>query len=110
MGWDDPNPFYNPEKFGLEQVAQIDYSSGSYEFEYRVIWKHAETGLYYTARNGGCSCPTPFEDYKTLEDLDRLAPSEIEEEVRTEVANEYGYSGDNPAEFLEKLRAIKAGA
>lgn len=63
--------YYNPEKFNLEEVAQHDFSSGSYEFDYRVVWRDKTTGKLYTARDSGCSCPTPFESlrYKDLEDF-----------------------------------------
>jgi hypothetical protein len=53
---------------GLSLVDYIDYSSGSYEFDYRAVWKDKE-GRLWTARDSGCSCPSPFED---TQELDRL--------------------------------------
>lgn len=55
------NIYYSPEKFGLEVVADIDKSSGSYEFDTFAIWKD-KAGLYYWDNDAGCSCPSPFED------------------------------------------------
>ena len=97
------NVYYNPKRFGLEPVAEIDYR-GNYDFDKRVIWRHAETGLLYTGRDSGCSCPPPFEDYGSLESLDRFVLSEVEDEVRTELKRKH-YEWDDPTGFLEKVRA-----
>lgn len=67
----DENLYYNPEAHGLKIVDSIDFSSGSYEFDTRVIWTNGK-GVYYTARDSGCSCPSPFEDYTGVEMLDRF--------------------------------------
>lgn len=72
------DPYYSPEAFGLTKVAEIDYSSGSYEFDIRCVWKHA-TGLYM-ARDSGCSCPSPFEKYGGVETLERLDIDELRRE------------------------------
>jgi hypothetical protein len=50
-----------PEAFGLEIVAEVEYSDGCYQFDTRIVWRDKETGRLYTAR--GCSCPIPFESY-----------------------------------------------
>lgn len=56
------NIYYDPEKFGLEQVAEIDFSDGYYQFDYLVVWKDKDDRLYY-AEDSGCSCPSPFETF-----------------------------------------------
>ncbi len=99
------NVYYSPEQFGLEPVAEIDYSSGSYEFDLRVIWRHKETGQLYTARDSGCSCPSPFEDCGGLADLQTFSRSEIEDEILQERAKSY-YEGGDLGAFLEKIRAL----
>lgn len=93
--------YYSPEKFDLEPVAEIDYSDGYYQFDYRVVWRHKPTGQLYTARDSGCSCPSPFEDYNALSDLETLSLSVIEDEVLLE---RQSGDGDNPTEFLQKVR------
>ena len=75
------NVYYSPENFGLKTIAEIDYSSGNYEFDLRVVWQD-KTGAFYTARDSGCSCPIPFEDYHGLPSLDRLDMPALIEEVR----------------------------
>ena len=99
------NAYYNPEKLGLEQVASIEYSSGSYEFDTRVVWRHKETGKLYTARDSGCSCPTPFEGCQSLEDLADFSASKIIEEAKEEARNSY-YGGEPVSEFIEEIKKL----
>lgn len=56
------NVYYDPENFGLKILGEIDFSSGSYEFDVSVVWADVETGALYYADDSGCSCPAPFED------------------------------------------------
>ncbi len=100
----DTNPFYYPEKLDLTQVAMIDFSDGNYQFDYRVVWRH-KSGKLYTARDSGCSCPSPFENYSKLKDLERANIKELIEEARKEQKSGY-YSGDNPADYVEELRKL----
>ena len=47
--------YYEPEKFGLEKIAEIDFSSRDYCFDYRVVWRRLSDGKLLTARDSGCS-------------------------------------------------------
>lgn len=77
MNWD--NNFYDsPEKSGLEIVAELEFGELSYSFDTRVVWRHKDTGTLYTARDSGCSCPAPFENYNTLADLDTVGLASIQ--------------------------------
>jgi hypothetical protein len=67
MGWND-NIFYNPEKHGLTVIGEVEFSDGFYQFDTRVAWRD-EDGKVYTARDSGCSCPTPFEEFEKVSDL-----------------------------------------
>lgn len=103
MGWGTPDVYYQPERFGLAPVAEIDYSDGSYQFDLRVVWRH-EDGAFYTARDSGCSCPSPFEDYTELSDLERLDLKALEAEVTTERdSRNSAVSPDEAAEFVRKV-------
>lgn len=109
MGWDDPDVYYQPEKFGLTVVAEIDYSDGNYVFDFRVVWKHS-SGILLTARDSGCSCPSPFEDYTSLEEVELLDYDVIEAEVAGELN---GYGDVTPldaANFLNKIRRASKDA
>ncbi len=109
MGYDAPDVYNQPEKFGLEQVASIDYSSGSYEFDERIVWFHKESGKFYMARDSGCSCPSPFENYDSLEKLSPFNLEELENEVKEETRAKYEgdtYDGSDPSAFLIKIREL----
>lgn len=56
-----------PEKFGVEIVAEYE-TGGSYEFCTTLVVREVATGHLYAAHDSGCSCPTPFEDLKSLSD------------------------------------------
>jgi hypothetical protein len=52
--------YYDPDKFGLKVLGDIDWSSGLYEFDQTVVWQDEQGQMYY-ADDSGCSCPSPFE-------------------------------------------------
>lgn len=54
--------YYSPEKFGLATIGEIDWSSGSWEFDYTVVWQRESDGRFVYAEDSGCSCPSPFEN------------------------------------------------
>jgi hypothetical protein len=62
------NIYYSPEKFGLTVVGVGDEEDMSYEFDTFAVWTD-ENGRYYWASDSGCSCPAPFENYYSLDDL-----------------------------------------
>ena len=63
------NPYYNPEEFGLEIVGEFDWSEPDYSFDFCVVWK-AKRGEYWIGNDSGCSCPSPFENYYEINQLD----------------------------------------
>lgn len=68
MGWNSDDVYYQPESFGLEIVAEVEWSPPCYDFDLTVVWVD-KGGNYYWASDAGCSCPSPFESYNSLEDL-----------------------------------------
>lgn len=60
------NPYYAPEKMGLEILATIE-DEPNWDFDIMAIW--TDGSRLYWANDSGCSCPTPFEDYNNLESL-----------------------------------------
>ena len=66
------NPYYSPEKCGLEILAEAEDRNMSYEFDKLVVWIDLESGNLYAARDSGCSCPSPFEGYTELGDMTLL--------------------------------------
>jgi len=106
MSYGDPDPYHQPEKFDLEQVASIDYSDGSYQFDYRVVWRH-KSGKLYTARDSGCSWPSPFESYTKLTDLEDFNADVVIEEAQSE-ARDSCYRGDPVAPFIKTLHSLRS--
>lgn len=102
------NVYYNPEKHELEPVAEIDYSSGSYEFDLRVVWRHKPTNKLYTGRDSGCSCPCPFEDVNRLEDLEEFDFLKLAGEARDQIGTGgyYAADGDHIAAFIAKIARL----
>ena len=67
MSYYDPDVYYQPEKFGLTPVKEMDVAD-SWEFDIIVVWKH-EDGRWFVGNDSGCSCPSPFEYRNSLDDL-----------------------------------------
>lgn len=70
------NIYSSPEKFGLTTIGEIDFSSGSYEFDITVVWRKQDGTVAY-ADDSGCSCPCPFES-DGLDDLTTASPAELQ--------------------------------
>ena len=82
--------YSNPDRFGLEFVGQVDWSSGMWEFDLTAVWRSTVVdGLWYVGRDSGCSCPSPFES-KGLRDLEpffgQSAPWQILAQIHAENA------------------------
>lgn len=99
-----PNPYYNPEKLGLEIVYCVD-TAGDYEFSMLVIWKDAEARLYY-ATDSGCSCPSPFEDFHDVEDLERVTNRR---DVYNALGSLYGARVDDMVRLIDVLDEYAVG-
>lgn len=61
------NPYSYPERCGLKIVAELEENL-SYAFDMLVVWEDLKTRELFYGEDSGCSCPTPFEDFKR-EDL-----------------------------------------
>lgn len=69
MGYDAPDVYNQREKFGLEIVGDISWDAEPYQFDLTVVWRDPKTGEMFYARDSGCSCPQPFEEYTSREKL-----------------------------------------
>lgn len=59
--------YFQPEKYGLTPLGDIDPYDEPYEFNMVAFWQN-EAGDVLWACDSGCSCPSPFEDTR-VEDL-----------------------------------------
>lgn len=96
--------YYDPEKYGLKVIDSWDFSDGSYVFDLRVVWRD-KNGDLLTARDSGCSCPSPFEDIG-VNDLVSASKSDLKAEAIAMAKEEY-YNGDSLSDILDKIRKLK---
>lgn len=87
MSWDN-NPYYTPEAFGLTIVGEVEWSEPCYSFDTTVVWKDEE-GNFYWASDSGCSCPSPFEDYNSLEQLNKGTAHEVAQALQAGLDESY---------------------
>jgi hypothetical protein len=62
--------YFDPEALGLVSVSKLDRTSYSYSFDYADVWYRPEDGFFYAATDSGCSCPSPYEGFQSLSDLE----------------------------------------
>jgi hypothetical protein len=60
--------YYSPEDHSLKLFGELDEPNLSYEFHMLVVWVSHDGRLWY-AEDSGCSCPSPFEDFHSVDDL-----------------------------------------
>lgn len=105
----DSNPYYNPEKCGLEIVGMIE-DEPNWDFNMLVVWRHLESGVLYFGTDSGCSCPSPFENVTGLGSLTRIKTVR-ELSAFKRAVKEFGYSYRttidpvSKAELVTKVRA-----
>lgn len=71
MSYFSPDPYNQPEAFGLTLIDSIDLDAYVYQFDMVCVWWHEDGSIYY-AHDSGCSCPSPFENISSMDDLTRL--------------------------------------
>jgi hypothetical protein len=104
--------YSSPEKFGLTMIGEIDWSSGSYEFDLTVVWKRESDGRFVYAEDSGCSCPGYFEN-SGIEDLmvlrKRGGLNDFKAHCAKRQAESYVYDRTvETVELIERMRAAGA--
>lgn len=102
----DSNVYYYPDKWGLAPLGELGARLG-YDFDIFAVWKDDHGNVYY-AHDSGCSCPTPFEDFNSLEDLGRVTDEEGWEEFQEAVDQFAGdeYRRIDPADKTQLLARV----
>lgn len=116
------NPYYDPNDFGLVIVGSFDWSEPDYSFDMCVVWYGPRTGKYYWASDSGCSCPSPFENFDSLAQLESGTEHDVlrflldEKQHQDKQAKEHyeagyyglrspeGYSGPAIVDLVAKIR------
>lgn len=62
--------YCSPQKFGLRQIAEMEWDEPNYSFDMSVIWRDGD-GRWLVGSDSGCSCPPPFQD-QGIGELDRF--------------------------------------
>jgi hypothetical protein len=103
------NPYYDPQDLGLETIGEIDWSDGCYNFDLTVVWRRTADGVFLTADDAGCSCPSPFEDTALVE-LTEIGPL-ADFQANLNARSGENYCGTRETEIAELVeRMHKAGA
>jgi hypothetical protein len=105
-----PNPYYHPEHCGLKKIAEIEDTEAYYSYSTIVFWQDLVTGMLYAAHDEGCSCPTPFEQYRSLTDLVLIDSTENARDFIQALINEHQYTEDRwpLRERIAALAAVEA--
>ncbi len=72
----DLNVYYHPEKHNLKQIAHVDFGE-QWQFDMHTVWQHDQTKKLYYAHDSGCSCPTPFEDFTDISELEPITKDNL---------------------------------
>lgn len=94
----------------LTEVGEADLSEPNYSFDLIGAWKDPDGGIYLST-DSGCSCPTPWEDHRQIEDFTGpLTVEQAVEEAESLWSGAYGGGYDRPSFdiFLEQIRQVAA--
>ena len=99
------NVYYNPEKFGLRIVGEIEWSIPCYSFDMTVVWQHINSGQFYWASDSGCSCPSPFESHG-MDSLETGPPIQLQHYLEEQKKEAYDPPSDIDAQIVELMMKV----
>ena len=101
------NIYYNPEEFELEIVDSLQEDL-SYAFNILLVLRHKKTNRIYYVSDSGCSCPTPFEDYKFNSPEDHNLNEIFEHELQSfeNVVNDFPASMDERQDMISMVKDL----
>lgn len=76
------NPYHNPEKCGLKIIEVVEEPDIAFDFDMVVLWQGLVDKRFYWLRDRGCSCPAPYENVKSLHDLNEGLDGYEAEKIR----------------------------
>jgi hypothetical protein len=74
--------YSSPQKHGLEAIGDIEWDDEAYSFNMTAVWRDPQTGQLYWADDSGCSCPSPFEDSRSRDDLTTGTADELDAHLK----------------------------
>lgn len=63
----EESAYHHPEIWGWAGFASLNLTDGAYEFKILAVLQRPDGSLVYGI-SSGCSCPTPFEEYRSQSD------------------------------------------
>ena len=81
MSWYN-DVYSSPHKHGLSLLGSVDFSDGCYQFDYCAVWKRDSDGQLFYGDDSGCSCPSPFETFNSVDQLTPCTWAELHEHLR----------------------------
>lgn len=93
------DPYHSPEACGLEILETFERPDVSYEFDMLVFWRDLKSKKIYCLSDSGCSCPSPYENVRSMEDL-TLCPD------RKTAIREFDSWGNGNTSDLMKIEAM----
>lgn len=115
MGWNSPDIYYQPDKFGIQTIGEVEWDDESYQFNITAVWQSKEDPeLFYWASDSGCSCPSPFESFTSLEgdsydEVFKGTKAEVIQHLLTELArvkevnSQYSWRSHDPSDDVLEL-------
>lgn len=97
---------YQPENYGFEQIGDVDWSDGCYQFDLTTVWKHKASGSFYMADDSGCSCPSPYEGVRSVVDLTPIGRLQTLIDHLNE-RNKDNYDGDRSGDIADLVQAYR---
>lgn len=91
------------ERLGFETVADFDDPEASYSFDEFRIWRRTDDGRLFYGTDSGCSCPSPFQDFKAEADCTAITKQSLSAFVQAfseYCARRCGWN-DNGQRFVE---------
>lgn len=68
MGYLHDDVYNQPGSFDLTFIGSIEWDDEPWQFNLTGVWIDADKNVYY-GDDSGCSCPSPFEDIESADDL-----------------------------------------
>lgn len=96
------NVYQYPENHRLKIISVFEREP-QWDFNMHVIFKHEDTNKVYYAHDSGCSCPTPFEDFSGIDDMEEITKEGFESFSSMIMREDYGTVGEK-REFLDKVK------
>lgn len=99
--------YYHPEKWELKVVGEVEDPDASYSFDTLIVWQHTDGRLFW-AQDAGCSCPSPFEDYRDLGDLTPIKDERSLDGFIDALFSHCSRSGEHAVAKVDLLREVYA--